>query len=227
MSRIVALLFVLTHTAAWASSDTNVVAMSGRILDAKTEQPLAAKVKYRLMPIANTTGIRHFDNQDGSYQLPLQAHHQYQLEVTSEDYITLQVTVETDSQAQLPKDLLLQPVPQPGELLYLPEPILFERGKVTPNAASDRVIKQVKNMLDAYPKMKVRLEGHTDEGQSRRLMELSEARAEAVKERLKDMGISRRRIKTEAFGYTQLVTRADDSEARQQNRRVEVRVLER
>ena len=225
MSRIVALL-LLTHTAAWASSDTNIVAMSGRILDAKTEQPLVAQVKYRLLPIANTTGIRHFDNQDGSYQLPLQTNRQYQLEVVSKDYVTLQVVIETDGQPQLPKDLLLQPLPQPGELIYLPQPILFDRGKTTPNAASADVVKQLKALLDAYPKMKIQLEGHTDEGQSVRLMELSEERAETVKEQLKEMGISRKRIKTQAFGYSKRVTKADDLEARQQNRRVEARVLE-
>lgn len=226
MLRIVVLFFLLSNSFAQASGDSNVVALSGKILDAETDQPLNAQVKYRLLPVGHTTGIRNFANNDGSYQLPLQPYREYQLEITSKNHLPLRVVVETDERAELPRDLRLQPIPQPGELVRLPQPILFERGRTQPVAEADEIIKQVKALLDAYPDMKIMLEGHTDRGQNARLMKLSEDRAEAIKQRLRDMGISRRRIKTKAFGHTQLVSREDSFESRQQNRRVEVRVTE-
>ena len=216
----------ITNQTAWADQGSKTVALFGKILDAETEQPLSAQVKYRLLPVGHTTGIRNFANEDGSYQLPLQPFRQYQLEVASEDHVTLRVVVETDERAQLTQDLRLRPIPKPGELVRLPQPILFERGKTIPTTDSREAIDQLKTLLDDYPKMKIMLEGHTDRGNSRQLMKLSEERAEAIKDRLVGLGISRRRIKTEAFGHTQLVSREDTFESRQQNRRVEARVLE-
>ena len=224
MLRSFTLFFILISQMTRAHDSAQTVALSGRILDADTEQPLTtAQVRYQLLPVGHTTGIRNFANQDGSYQLPLQPHREYQLEVRSENYVTLRVVVETDERAQLPQDLRLRRIPQPGELMYLPQPILFERGKTTPVEGAQEVVQQLKAFLEAHPTMKILLEGHTDQGNSRQLMKLSEERAETIKDRLTDLGVSRRRIKTKAFGHTQLVTREDTFESRRQNRRVEVR----
>ena len=201
--------------------------MTGKIMDADSRRPVEAQVKYLLMPVGHTTGIRNFANADGSYQLPLQPHRQYQLEITASDYQPLRMVVQTDSQAQLPQDLLLHRIPQPGELVPLSQPFLFERGKKVPASASQAVINELKSLLQAYPTMKIRLEGHTDRGNAKQLMRLSGERAEAIKDCLVDLGIRKKRIKTKAFGNTQLLTREDSFEARQRNRRVEVRVLER
>ena len=225
MCRLLVLLFVCKVQVLLAGPDPQLVAMAGKIVDADSRQPLKAQVKYQLLPVGHTTGIRNFANQDGSYQLPLQPHRQYQLEVTASNYQLLHIVIQTDSQAQLPRDLLLHRIPQPGELISLSQPFLFERGKPTPAAESRAVIEELKRLLEAHPTMKIRLEGHTDRGNAKQLMQLSGERAEAIKDCLVDLGIRKKRIKTKAFGNTQLLTQEDSFEARQQNRRVEVRVL--
>lgn len=226
MCRFLFIVFAFIIQFANAGPDPQLVAMSGKILDADSQLPLGAQVKYRLLPVGHTTGIRNFANDDGSYQLPLQPHRQYQLEITAPDYQMLRVLVQTDSQARLPQDLLLHRIPQPGELVFLSQPFLFERGKPTPAAESQAVIDELGRLLEAHPTMKIRLEGHTDRGNAKQLMQLSGKRAEAIKDYLADLGIRKKRIKTKAFGTTQLLTQEDSFEARQQNRRVEVRVLE-
>ena len=226
MLRIFTLVLLTISQAVWAGDDPKLVAMSGKIVDADTQQPVEARVKYQLLPVGHTTGIRHFANEDGSYQLPLQPHRQYQLEVTAERYQTLLINVRTDSQAQLPCDLLLHRVPQPGELIALSQPLLFDRGKTAPSAETQKILDELVLLLKTYPTMRIRLEGHTDQGSARQLMQLSGERAESVKDYLVDVGISKRRIKTKAFGNTQLVSREDTFESRQQNRRVEIRVTE-
>ena len=226
MLRSFALLFLFISQSVWAENNPKLVALSGKITDVDTHQPVQAQVKYRLLPVGHTTGIRHFANEDGSYQLPLQQYRRYQLEVTAEHYQTLRIIIQTNGQAHLPQDLLLRRVPQPGELVYLSQPLLFERGKTTPDANTQKVINELKVLLEAYPAMTIRLEGHTDQGSARQLMQLSGERAEAVKDYLVNLGISKKRIKTKAFGNTRLVSREDTFESRQQNRRVEVRVLE-
>ena len=223
-SLFIFLIFIVQFSV--AGPDPQMVAMTGTIMDADSRLPLEAQVKYQLLPVGHTTGIRNFANQDGSYQLPLQPHRQYQLEITASNYQVLRIVVQTDSQAQLPKDLLLHRIPQPGELVFLSQPFLFERGKTVPAAESQGVIDELKGILRAHPTMKIRLEGHTDRGNAKELMRLSGERAEAIKDRLVELGIHKKRIKTKAFGNTQLLSREDSFEARQKNRRVEVRVLE-
>ncbi len=226
MRRFLFIIFVFIVQFSWGGPDPQLVAMSGKIVDADSQQPVEAQVKYQLMPVGHTTGIRNFANQDGSYQLPLQPHRQYQLEIASPNYQTLRILVQTDSQARLPQDLLLHRIPQPGELVFLSQQFLFERGKPTPAAESRAVIDELKQLLEAHPSIKIRLEGHTDRGNAEELMQLSGKRAEAIKDCLVDLGIRKKRIKTKAFGNTQLLTQEDSFEARQKNRRVEVRVLD-
>ena len=222
----VAFFFILTGWSAWAGNDPTLVAMFGKIVDADTQRPLEAQITYRLLPVGHTTGIRNFANDDGAYQLPLQPHRQYQLVVTADQYQTLRIIVQTDGQSQLTQDLLLRRVPQPGELVYLPQPLLFGRGKTTPDAETQKTLDELKILLDTYPSMKIRLEGHTDQGSARQLMKLSGERAESIKAYLVAEGVAKKRIKTKAFGNTRLLSQEDTFESRQQNRRVEVRVTE-
>ncbi len=226
MCRFLFLLFICKVQFMLAGPEPQLVAMAGSIVDADSRLPLKAQVKYQLLPVGHTTGIRNFANEDGSYQLPLQQHRQYQLEITAPNYQALRILVQTDSQTQLPQDILLHRIPQPGELVYLSQPFLFERGKPTPAVESREVIDELKRLLEAHPTMKIRLEGHTDRGNAKQLMQLSGERAEAIKDCLIDGGIRKKRIKTKAFGNTQLLSQEDSFEARQRNRRVEVRVLD-
>ena len=226
MLRYSALLFMMISHSVWAGGDPTVVAMSGKIMDADTWLPVSAQVTYRLLPVGHTTGIRNFSNADGSYQVPLQPHRRYQLEITAKQYQTLRVKVQTDGQAKLPQDLLLRRVPQPGELVHLSQSLLFDRGKTTPDAETQKTLNELTLLLETYPTMRIRLEGHTDQGSARQLMQLSGQRAEAIKEYLVDVGIAKKRIKTKAFGNTRLISHEDTFESRQQNRRVEVRVTE-
>jgi outer membrane protein OmpA-like peptidoglycan-associated protein len=67
------------------------------------------------------------------------------------------------------------------------------------------------------------VEGYTDStGEASYNQGLSERRAEAVRDTLVDMGISRSRVETKGFGEQFPVASNDTSGGRQQNRRVEI-----
>jgi OmpA-OmpF porin, OOP family len=75
--------------------------------------------------------------------------------------------------------------------------------------------------------MVIQLEGHTDYvGDAKENMRLSQARVDAVKDHLVDLGIAKNRIKTKAFGGTVPLSREDTPEGHRMNRRVELRILE-
>lgn len=212
-------------TMAFAQSD-DLVYLSGKILDAETQKPVEAKLEYQLQPVSNVMGIRFFDNQDGHYQINLQQHKEYVIEVTADDYLPLQFTLETDGANQIPQNLLLRRTPQEGDYVHLSDTIWFDRGLSVLRPDVRPIVDELKTMMDRYPDMVIQLEGHTDRGGNQSLIKLSEERAETVKDYLVDLGIRKRRIKTRAYGNTQLITREDTIEGRQKNRRVEIKILD-
>ncbi|WKN42383.1 OmpA family protein [Tunicatimonas pelagia] len=215
----------INDTMSYAQPD-DLVYLTGKILDAETSQPVEAKVRYELRPVSNVMGIRFFDNQDGHYQLNLQQHRRYTLEVTAEDYLPLQLTLQTDESEEIPKNLLLKPIPKPGGYIQLSDTIWFDRDLSVIRPEAQAVIEELKALMEKFPKMVIQLEGHTDRGGSQSLLELSEERAERVKDYLNDLGIRKRRIKTKAYGNSKLITRDNTVRSRQKNRRVEIKVLD-
>jgi outer membrane protein OmpA-like peptidoglycan-associated protein len=70
------------------------------------------------------------------------------------------------------------------------------------------------------------LEGHTDsQGNPGSNLKLSQSRVEAVKKYLVKKGVSKKRVKTKAFGGTQPLRNEMTPEDRVMNRRVEMRIL--
>lgn len=73
---------------------------------------------------------------------------------------------------------------------------------------------------------KVRIDGHaSEEGSTQHNRTLSSARARAVQAFLVARGVSRRRLSTKAFGESSPVADNDTESGREQNRRVEFKIL--
>lgn len=78
-----------------------------------------------------------------------------------------------------------------------------------------------------YSNRRIRIIGHTDNvGKDAANQKLSEGRAKAVREALIERGIDPSRIEAEGKGETQPIDTNDTEEGRQNNRRVEIMVLE-
>jgi len=104
--------------------------------------------------------------------------------------------------------------------------VLFAPGKADIGAGAQRSIDKLAEFLKAYPKRNVLIEGHTDNlGDEAFNVKLSQQRADAVRDLLVARGISRQRIQTKGYGPKFPVVDNDSAAGRQQNRRVEVLVL--
>lgn len=104
--------------------------------------------------------------------------------------------------------------------------ILFDFGKATLLPGTQSKLAQLAKILSAYPDRKIVVEGHTDNvGGDAFNLQLSEARAESVRNALIAQGINPGMITAVGFGKSQPVASNDTPEGRQQNRRVEVVVL--
>lgn len=101
--------------------------------------------------------------------------------------------------------------------------VLFDLNRAELKSSGEDTVERLAEFMSEYEERRVRVEGYTDStGEASYNQDLSERRAEAVRDALMDMGISRDRIETKGFGEEYPVASNDSSAGRQQNRRVEI-----
>lgn len=101
--------------------------------------------------------------------------------------------------------------------------VLFDTGKYTLKPGAREKLAKVSGILLAYPGLKIQVEGHTDSvGTDEYNQELSENRAQAVRDFLSQQGVAPDAITFRGFGETSPVASNDTAGGRQQNRRVEL-----
>lgn len=82
-------------------------------------------------------------------------------------------------------------------------------------------------IMKAFPKLKLKVGGYTDNvGNEANNMKLSLARARATVAALEAMGVAKGRLSPEGYGSQHPVASNDTEEGRAQNRRIDVRVME-
>jgi len=104
--------------------------------------------------------------------------------------------------------------------------VLFATAKADLSSDALRSVDKLADFLQKYPNRSVLIEGHTDSvGSEEYNLTLSERRADSVKESLTSRGIGEERIATKGYGKKYPVASNDTAGGRQQNRRVEVIIL--
>jgi outer membrane protein OmpA-like peptidoglycan-associated protein len=105
--------------------------------------------------------------------------------------------------------------------------VLFETGRADLKSGSRQTLDKLSAFLQAYPKRNVQIEGFTDSvGGDGYNQSLSERRADSVRDALTSMGIANDRILTKGLGKSSPVGDNGTAQGRQQNRRVEVLILD-
>lgn len=102
------------------------------------------------------------------------------------------------------------------------KPINFKTGSAELLEESYPAILKIGDTARKYPNLKLRVEGHTDsQGSDAYNLDLSQKRAESVRQRLQTDGVSEDQIVAAGFGETRPVSTNESSEGRALNRRVE------
>jgi outer membrane protein OmpA-like peptidoglycan-associated protein len=103
--------------------------------------------------------------------------------------------------------------------------LLFDTGKSTLQAESEKQLKNVFEILKAFPSAEVKIGAYTDNtGDAEANKKLSTERAQAVVAELEKLGVEKKRMKAEGYGQEHPVAPNDTEEGRAKNRRVSVRV---
>jgi outer membrane protein OmpA-like peptidoglycan-associated protein len=193
--------------------------MTGKVSDKKTGDGLKAIINFPEVGIApiNTdslTGVYRAEIPVGSYLV----------EVKSEGYITQTTMVVLEQGQVLEKSFELV---KKGMLITL-KGIYFESGKATLRPESYAVLQDAAKILTDNPKIKVEIQGHTDNiGSEAFNQTLSEKRAYAVIDYLvKTLGIAPERLVAKGYGDTKPIASNETQEGRALNRRVDFVILQ-
>lgn len=103
--------------------------------------------------------------------------------------------------------------------------LLFETGKSTLTPDSQEQLKNIVEIMKAFPGMEIKLGGYTDNtGDAAYNLKLSDERAKSVMNELVALGIASKRISSEGYGNQFPVASNDTEEGRAQNRRISIRI---
>ena len=101
----------------------------------------------------------------------------------------------------------------------------FETGKTTLMPESQEQLKNIAEILKAFPDVALKIGGYTDNvGKPEANVKLSEARAKTVKAELVKLGTDEKRLEAEGYGQAHEIASNDTEEGRAKNRRIDVRV---
>ncbi len=108
------------------------------------------------------------------------------------------------------------------EKIELKQKIFFDTNKATIQARSFSLLEEIAAVLKSRATMTVRIEGHTDSrGKHDHNMQLSQSRAESVRQHLVGLGVDMSRMEAKGFGPDQPIETNKTAAGREKNRRVE------
>jgi outer membrane protein OmpA-like peptidoglycan-associated protein len=108
------------------------------------------------------------------------------------------------------------------EKIELKQKIFFDTNKATIQARSFPLLEEIAAVLKSRATMTVRIEGHTDSrGKHDHNMQLSQSRAESVRQHLVGLGVDMSRMEAKGYGPDQPIETNKTAAGREKNRRVE------
>jgi len=105
--------------------------------------------------------------------------------------------------------------------------IQFDFAKATIRPESNKLLDEAVKVLQQYPDLRISISGHTDNvGEPAKNLELSQQRADAVKTYFVGKGVDATRIETRGAGETEPVADNATDKGRQENRRIEFKLIQ-
>jgi outer membrane protein OmpA-like peptidoglycan-associated protein len=194
--------------------------VTGRVLDARTSQPIAGGAQVQALLLGSTIDFRSTAQADAlGFQLSL-VPGRYRMTTTAGLLTRIDTLVVGPGESRRYEPRLTPATV--GSRLDLPA-IIFTQGQAKLLGSSYLTLNNLATSLKENEKLEIRLEGHTDNvGPADKNQVLSEQRVAEVKRYLVTRGVAENRITTVGFGGTKPKFGNDREETRKLNRRVEL-----
>ena len=201
------------------------IRLLGKVIDSGTGRQVSARV------LANPRGRslkRVVESQDGAFTMKIPQNVAYELVAEKPGYVSHPVERRIRAlDGTVEREIILYVSPLRENAQIRTDPIYFVQSKSTFLPESTPALRGLLAVMEQNPKIKVRIEGHTDNlGRERDLQRLSQDRADSVREFLVRNGIAAERVVAEGFGSSRPVNNNSTDALRAENRRVEVRITE-
>jgi OOP family OmpA-OmpF porin len=201
--------------------------VKGIIRDKVSKSPLGAKIELLSIKTDEVISLVSSDSVTGEYLMVLTQGDEYALYVTKAGYLfksyNFNYSEITDFQP-ITIDMDLEKV-MAGSVAVLNN-IFFDVDKYELKEKSSPELQKILRFLKENPRVRVEIGGHTDNsGSASHNRELSEKRARSVYGFLVQHGVDKARLEPKGYGPDRPISPNDTEEGRQQNRRIEFRIL--
>ncbi|NPA68688.1 MAG: OmpA family protein [Chlorobi bacterium] len=164
----------------------------------------------------------------GKYLVSLPSGKNYGMEVKKDGYLFYSDNFnipETGKFREIIKNIKLYPIKKDVKVIL--KNIFFDFDKATLRPESYAELNRLKKLTDDNPNLKIEISGHTDNrGSFEYNLKLSENRAKAVVDYLIRKGVNPERLTARGASWNEPVDTNDTEAGRQNNRRVEFKIIE-
>jgi outer membrane protein OmpA-like peptidoglycan-associated protein/tetratricopeptide (TPR) repeat protein len=200
--------------------------LSGKVYNNKTREGVRAKIDFIDVDLSRVIATT-LSSDSGYYSTSLPEEKAYGVEVQAQDYLFYLDIVDLsgrDPDQVIARNFGLDPI-EVGATVIL-ENIFFELNKATLKPESYPQLEQVLGFMNGNPSVRMEISGHTDNTGSLRLnTRLSQARAQAVVDWLRERGVTVDRLDAKGYAFSQPISPNNTAEGRAKNRRVEFKIL--
>jgi outer membrane protein OmpA-like peptidoglycan-associated protein len=211
------------------------VAVTGKLIDAKTDQPLGAKIIYERLPDGKAMGLSQSDPKTGEFEVKLPAGSIYSFRSEAKDHLSESQNIDLRNVSsekgdnKMRVDFRLKPIASVAiekNAVFTLNSIFFDFDKAILKPESFPELNRIVQFMNENPTVTIEIAGHTDNvGKKEYNQNLSERRANAVKKFLTSKGLHTSRTTALGFGETRPVASNDDEkDGREVNRRVEFKI---
>lgn len=201
--------------------------VKGVIVDSQTRKPVNAKFEIRNLENGRIVSSGISDKVNGEYLVCLPVGADYAFSATADGYLFLSenfTLTDADASDSYSRNIELERI-NIGRSLVLNN-IFFETGSSTLLKESFVELNTLVGLLNENPKLRVEIGGHTDNvGNAEYNMNLSQHRADAVKNYLVEKGIEANRLQSKGYGFSKPIADNDSEQNRAKNRRTEIKII--
>ncbi len=205
-----------------------VVAISGKVINTKTQEPVEARIVYDILPEGKEVGIAYSDPETGEYEILLPYGTKYAYLAEAEGFYGINDMINLSERGdynEIENNLMMTPL-EKGETIELNN-IYFATASTEFTEDSYDELNRLAEILIDNPMIKIEVAGHSDNvGQAASNLRLSQDRAQAVVDYLVSQGVSPTRTIAKGYGEDKPLASNDRAENRALNRRVEFIILD-
>jgi outer membrane protein OmpA-like peptidoglycan-associated protein len=205
-----------------------VVLVYGKVLNKKSNEPIAAKINYFDLTTGKEYGTANSDINTGEYSIVLPRGINYGFKSEAAGYVSISENLDLtnlDRYEEIEKNLYLVPI-EIGQTIRLNN-LFFDTGEYALKESSNSELKNLLKLLQLNPKMKIKIVGYTDNvGTDASNLLLSKNRANSVYDWLISNNVNKANLSSIGMGKKDPIGTNDTEEGRQLNRRVEFTIIE-